>query len=176
MNLRYLWRTWAACLIACLPILILLLVPQLMRSRAGSASSLMLGVALLLALLVAAFVCAPVMSAWLSPAPGWRPRTALRAAGAVWRRRTRDAAFALLAGIGIYAAGQVIGYLLAEAVPHVHDNPAFATDPSLPRWIVDYPAFVLQAVVLYAMTTAAVAVYAWRMRALSLRSAAVTEP
>ena len=33
---RALFRTWTAALLACLPILVLLLVPSLMRSRAGS--------------------------------------------------------------------------------------------------------------------------------------------
>lgn len=172
MNIRYLWRTWLACLIACLPILVLLLMPQLMRSRAGGTSSLMIGVGLLLVLLVAAFVCAPLMSAWLAPAPGWQPRSALRAAGALWRGRTGQAALALLAGIGIYTVGQVAGYALAQAVPYVHDNPAFAADPRLSPWIIDYPAFALQAVVLYTLTTLAVAVYAWRMRSLSVQGAA----
>ncbi|MFB7251667.1 hypothetical protein [Microbacterium sp. NPDC056234] len=169
MNIGNLWRTWLACLIACLPILVLLLVPQLMRSRAGSSSSLMIGVGVLLILIVAAFVCAPLMSAWLAPAPGWRPRSALRATGALWRRRTGRSVLALSAGIGVYAIGQIIGYALAQAVPHVHDNPAFATDPSQSPWLIDYPAFALQAVVIYAMTTLAVAVYAWQMRALNTR-------
>ena len=35
MNIRYLWRTWLACLIACLPILVLLLMPQLAVSVLG---------------------------------------------------------------------------------------------------------------------------------------------
>ncbi|MGF6823223.1 hypothetical protein M2317_002134 [Microbacterium sp. ZKA21] len=171
MTFRNLWRTWFACLVLCLPILALLLVPQLMRSRAGSSASLMLGVSALLVLLVAAFVFAPAASAWSSPAPGWQPRIALRTTRALWRRRTGASVLALIAGLGIYAIGQIAGYALAEAVPHVHENPVFAADRSQSPWIIDYPAFALQAFALYAMTTLAVAVYAWSMRALSLRAA-----
>lgn len=134
----------------------------------------MIGVGLLLILLIAAFVLAPAISAWLSPAPRWRPRSALRTAGTVWRRQPGRALLALSAGFGVYAIGQVVGYGLAQALPHVHDNPAFATDPGQAPWIIDYPAFVLQAVVLYAMTALAVAVYAWRMRALGTRVPALT--
>lgn len=169
VTFRNLWRTWLACLVLCLPILALLLVPQLVRSRAGSSASLMLGVGALLVLLVAGFVFAPAASAWSSPAPGWQPRSALRATRVLWRRRTGASGLALTAGIGVYAIGQIAGYALAQAIPHVHDNPAFAADRSQSPWIIDYPAFALQAFALYAMTTLGVAVYAWLMRALSLR-------
>ena len=169
MTFRNLWRTWLACLVLCLPILALLLVPQLMRSRSGGSASLVLGVGALLVLLVAAFMFAPAASAWSSPAPGWQARSAPRVTRALWRRRTGASVLALTAGIGVYAIGQIVGYALAQAVPHVHDNPAFAADPSQSPWIIHYSAFALQAVVLYATTTLGVAVYAWMMRALSLR-------
>ncbi|HWV48867.1 MAG TPA: hypothetical protein VN035_05365, partial [Microbacterium sp.] len=93
----------------------------------------------------------------------------LRATRVLWRRRTGASGLALTAGIGVYAIGQIAGYALAQAIPHVHDNPAFAADRSQSPWIIDYPAFALQAFALYAMTTLGVAVYAWLMRALSLR-------
>ncbi|NEE21927.1 hypothetical protein G3M58_87640, partial [Streptomyces sp. SID7499] len=56
-------RTSAACLVANLPLLALMLVPQLMRSRAGSEALLMVGMVLLLALVVVAVVFAPEVSA-----------------------------------------------------------------------------------------------------------------
>jgi hypothetical protein len=168
--------SWLAHLIGCLPLLALLLIPQLMRSRAGSEQLLMVGTGLLLVLLTAAFVLAPLMTAWSAPVRGrWEPRTALRATAAVWRHRRGSATIALLAGIAIYAAGQAVGYGVGSAVPYVSDNPQHLTDPGQPAWLIHYPAYVLQAVVLYLATTLAVAVYGWRMRSLTLqRATAVT--
>lgn len=169
MTYPSLLRTWAACLIGCLPLLVLLLIPQLMRSRAGSGALLGLGMTLLLVLLVGAFVVAPALSAWLAPVPRrWTPSTALRSAGALWRTRTGSAVGALALAVVIYAAGQAAGYGLAELAPYVSDNPAHLSDPTAPAWIIHYPAFALQAFVLYLTTTAAVAFYAWRIRGLHL--------
>ncbi|SKC81884.1 hypothetical protein [Krasilnikoviella flava] len=174
MNPRTFARTWLGCLVGCLPLLVLLLVPQLMRSRAGSEQLLMIGTGLLLVLLTAAFVLAPVMAAWSAPVRGaWEPRTALRATAVAWRRRRGGATIALLGGIAIYAGGQALGYWIGSAVPYVSDNPEHLTDPSQPLWVIHYPAYVLQAVVLYLATTLAVAVYGWRMRSLSLQRAAM---
>lgn len=170
MNLGTFARSWLAHLIGCLPLLALLLVPQLMRSRAGSEQLLMIGTGLLLILLTAAFVLAPLAAAWSAPVRGsWEPRTALRATAAAWRHRRGSATIALLAGVVIYAGGQTVGYWVGSAVPYVSDNPAHLTDPSQPAWIIHYPAYVLQAIVLYLVTTLAVAVYSWRMRSLSLQ-------
>ncbi|WP_435736905.1 hypothetical protein V5D56_19390 [Cellulosimicrobium sp. PMB13] len=172
MNLRTFARTWLACLIGCLPLLALLLVPQLMRSRAGSEQLLIIGTGLLLILLTAAFAFAPLMAAWFAPVRGsWEPQTALRATTVVWRHRRRSATIALLAGIAMYAGGQAAGYWIGSAVPYVTDNPEHLTDPSQPLWLIHYPAYVLQAMALYLATTLAVAVYGWRIRALNLQRA-----
>jgi len=173
VDFRTFARSWLACLIGCLPLLALLLVPQLMRSRAGSEQLLMVGTGLLLVLLTAAFVFAPLMTAWFAPVRGsWEPRTALGATARVWRHRKGSATIALLAGIAVYAGGQAVGYWLGSAVPYVSDNPEHLTDPSQPLWVIHYPAYVLQAIVLYLATTLAVAVYGWRMRTLSLQPSA----
>lgn len=169
MSLVTFLRGWAAVAVGCLPLFALMLTPQLMRSRAGSESLLMIGMPLLLALLVAAIVFAPAMNAMAAPVAGrWEPRTALKSAREVWRRRTGQAWLALGALVLVYGAGQAIGYALGEAVPYVHDNPASATDPAAPLWIIDYPAYALQALVLYAITTLAIAIYAARLRALAV--------
>ncbi|GAA1805589.1 hypothetical protein [Agromyces neolithicus] len=163
-------RGWVAIAVGCLPLAALMLVPQLMRSRAGSESLLIVGMLALLALLAAAIVLAPVLSAAAAPvAGGWEPRSALRSARDVWRRRAGQAWLEFAALVLVYGAGQAIGYVIGAAVPYVHDNPASATDPMAPRWIIDYPAYALQAVVLYATTTLAIAVYAARLRSLALR-------
>ncbi|WP_156891372.1 hypothetical protein [Agromyces subbeticus] len=169
MNSRTFLRTWLACLIGCIPLLVLLLIPQLVRSRASDERLLALGVGLLLLLVTAAFVLAPVMSAWLAPVrESWVPQTALRVAASVWRQSTGGAVIALLAGIAIYAGGQAAGYWLGSVVPYVSDNPDFAADPSQQRWLIHYPAFALQAIVLYLASTLAVAFYGWRVRSLHL--------
>ncbi|TQM18511.1 hypothetical protein FB391_3892 [Microbacterium kyungheense] len=161
-------RTWAAVVLGCLPLLALLLVPQLMRSRAGSETLLMLGVLALFLVLAAAVALAPVMSALAAPVEGvWQPRTALRSARRVWRTRPGQSWLALGLFALVYVTGQVVGYALGEAVPYVRDNPQAAGDPSAPLWVIDYPAYALQAIVIYLFTTLALAVYAARLRALA---------
>ncbi|MCS3844724.1 hypothetical protein [Microbacterium sp. AK031] len=170
MNIGTLLRSWLACTLGCLPLLILLLVPKLMRSRAGDERLLLIGTALLLLLLVAAFVCAPIMTAWFDPVRGnWDRRTALRSTRRGWRHSTGGAVIALCVGILIYALGQMAGYMLGTLVPYVSDNPAHVSDPSQPRWVIHYTAYALQALILYAVATLAVAWYGWRMRTLHLR-------
>lgn len=164
-------RSWAVIALGCLPIFALMLVPQLMRSRAGSESLLMVGVLALFALLAAAVVAAPVLSAIAAPSSQkgeWMPRTALRQTAAVWRRRAGQAWLALGGFVLLYGLGQAIGYAVGAAVPYVSDNPAFASDPDAARWIIDYPAYALQAIVLYACTTLALTAYAARIRSLAL--------
>ncbi|MDQ0642201.1 hypothetical protein [Microbacterium murale] len=171
MNSGSFLRIWIGCVLGCLPILALLLVPQLMRSRAGDEQLLLIGTALLAVLLIGAFVCAPIMAAWFSPVRGGRePRAAWRCARGVWQQRRGGAMIALAAGATIYVAGQVIGYIVGALVPYVSDNPAHLTDQSQSPWIIHYPAYALQAGVLYVMTTLAVAVYSWRLRSLRLSS------
>ncbi|MFE6736757.1 hypothetical protein [Microbacterium sp. NPDC057650] len=176
MHLRILLRTWLVCLFVLLPLLALLLVPQLMRSRAGSEQLLFLGTGLLLALLIVAFVFAPVLSSVAAPESGrWDRRTGMRTGGEVWRKRTGRAAAALVAGIAVYAFGQAVGYGVGVIVPYIEDNPAHVTDPTQSPWILHYPAYALQAVVLYAATTLAVALYAALLRATE-RAAALRAP
>lgn len=165
-------RIQAAVMLGCLPLLGLLLVPQLMRSRAGTESLLMVGVVALLVMLVAGVVLAPVMSAFAAPVDGvWQPRTALGATRRVWRSRRAQAWLALGLFVLIYAAGQIAGYALGSAVPYVHDNPAFPGDPTASPWVIDYPAYALQAVALYLFTTLGLAVYAARLRSLAVAGA-----
>lgn len=82
--------------------------------------------------------------------------------------RTGQAWLTLGVAVLIYAAAQVVGYWVGAAVPSVSDNPAFGTDASASRWLIDYPAYALQAVTIYAITTLAVAWYGWRIRSLAL--------
>ena len=89
----------------------MLLIPELMRSRAGSEQLLMIGTLALLGLLVTAFILAPVMSAIAAPvAERWVPRSAFRGSRAVWRSRTGQAWLALGGAVLVYAAAQAVGY------------------------------------------------------------------
>ncbi|MGI9824450.1 hypothetical protein [Agromyces sp. Marseille-Q5079] len=162
-------RTWLVSIVVCIPLLALLLIPELMRSRAGGEQLLMIGTLALLGLLVAAFILAPVMSAIAAPvAERWTPRSALSATRAVWRSRTGQAWLALGGAVLVYAAAQAVGYWVGAVVPSVRDNPAFGSGASAARWVIDYPAYALQAVTIYAITTLAVAWYGWRIRVISL--------
>ena len=53
-------------------------------------------------------------------------------------------------------------------MPSVRDNPAFGSAESGARWVIDYPAYALQAVTIYAIATLAIAWYGWRIRGISL--------
>lgn len=166
--------TWLTSIVACLPLFALLLVPELMRSRAGSEQLLMIGTFALLVLLVAAFIAAPWMSAVAAPvAERWMPRSALAKTRAVWRSRGGHAWLSLGVAVLIYAAAQAVGYWVGAAVPSVSDNPAFGADESEARWLIDYPAYALQAVTIYVLATLAIAWYGWRMRSLALDSTGV---
>jgi hypothetical protein len=165
-------RVWAVVALGCLPLLALLLVPQLMRSRAGSEALLMVGVPAMFAVLAAAVVIAPILSAFGAPVDRvWEPRTALAGARRVWRTRRAQSWLALGVFALIYVVGQIVGYAVGSVAPYVHDNPAFADDPAASRWVIDYPAYALQASVIYVFTTLALAAYASRLRTLAVADA-----
>ncbi|WP_203580878.1 hypothetical protein [Microbacterium hibisci] len=162
-------RTWIVSIVGCLPLLILLLIPELMRSRAGSEQLLIVGSLTLLVLLAAAFVFAPLMSAIAAPVTGrWTPRSALRRTRAVWSSRRGQAWLAVGGALLVYGAAQAVGYWVGAIAPSVRDNPAFGSGGSDARWIIDYPAYVLQAATIYAITTLAIASYGWRIRVICL--------
>lgn len=170
--MRVFLRTWLGVAIYSLPLLVLLLVPQLMRSRAGSEQLLFIGIALLLVLLVACTYVSPIASAWLAPhPPDWTRRTAIANTRAVWRTRRTDAVLALAGLIVVYGIGQIAGFGLAEVLPHVTDNPDFVDGGTESRWNIHYGPYVVQAVLIYAFTTAGLAWYATR-----IRRAAATAP
>ncbi|MDQ0987773.1 hypothetical protein [Streptomyces sp. V2I9] len=164
-------RTYGACLAVNLPLLVLTLIPQLMRSRAGSESLLMVGMALLLTLVVGAVVLAPEVSARVAPGGShWRPGGARGRVRVLIRESRRTYLWRLGEFVALYIAAQGVGGLVAWLLPHVADNPAHATDPTASAWIIDYPNYAIQAVVMYACICFALAWYATRLRAESARS------
>ncbi len=165
---RALLLTYAAAVPACFPILALLLVPSLMRSRAGSEALLAIGSTLFLILIVAALIAAPVISAVAAPVvPHWERGTATDTVRAL--RRSRPRTFWWTAGefFAIVIASQLAGLGVALVAPPVASNPARATDPTAPAWIVDYPNYALQACVIYLVICLAVAWYGTRLRTRS---------
>jgi hypothetical protein len=156
-----------ASLVANLPMLALLLVPQLLRSRAGSETLLLVGSTLYIALIVIALAIAPRVSALAAPKPErWTPQTASRTArmlarthpGAVWRRVGEWFLFFVLA--------QMAGVFVAGLLPYVLDNPAFGA-PGDPRWVVQYRNYAAQALVIYLFSCLSFAWFGARLRQLS---------
>ncbi|MFJ6609305.1 hypothetical protein ACIQPT_03410 [Streptomyces sp. NPDC091289] len=166
-------RTFAACLAVNVPLLALLLIPQLMRSRAGSEALLTVGLLLLLALVVGAVTLAPEVSAKVAPAgPDWLPGGARARVRALRREDRRTYLWRLGEFVALYVAAQGVGGIVAWLLPHVADNPAHVTDPTASAWVIDYPNFATQAVAMYVCICFALAWYATRLRAESVRSAA----
>ncbi|NUV70365.1 MULTISPECIES: hypothetical protein [unclassified Streptomyces] len=171
LDSRALARTFAACLAVNVPILALLLIPQLMRSRAGSEALLTVGLLLLLTLVVGAVMLAPEVSARVAPAgPHWLPGGARARVRALRCENRRTYLWRLGEFVALYVAAQGVGGLIAWLLPHVADNPAHAADPTAPAWIVDYPNYAAQAGAMYVCICFALAWYGTRLRAESVRS------
>src|SRR5262245_43987606 len=85
-------RVFVASTIANLPMLALLLVPQLMRSRAGSETLLLFGATLYLVLVATALRTTPLVTAWAAPkGESWSPRNVNAAVRTI--RRVQPRAF-----------------------------------------------------------------------------------
>ncbi|MFC9028294.1 hypothetical protein [Streptomyces arboris] len=168
---RALARTFAACLAVNVPLLALLLIPQLMRSRAGSEALLAVGLLLLFALVVGAVVFAPEVSAKVAPVgPHWLPGRARARVRALRHESRRTYLWRLGEFVALYIAAQGVGGLIAWLLPHVADNPAHAADPTASAWIIDYPNYAVQAGAMYVCICFALAWYATRLRADSGRA------
>ncbi len=163
-------RTYGAGLAANLPLLALLLTPQLMRSRAGSEALLAVGTVLLIALVVAAVVVAPEVSARVAPGDGgWRFGTARLRVRELRRQHRRPYVWRLGEFVALYAVAQGVGGVVVWLLPNVSPDPAFGVDPAAGRWVIDYPNFAVQAVSIYLVLCLATAWYACRVRQLALR-------
>ena len=160
-------RSFLASTVANLPMLGLLLVPQLMRSRAGSETLLLVGSTLYLVLVAAALFTSPRVSAWAAPlGDSWSPRTAGATVGAL--RRRWPLAFWQRVGewFVLFLAGQAAGYLLAAVLPPVEDNPRFGLEGES-RWLLDYDRYALQAVTIYVFSCLSFAWLGTRLRAMA---------
>ncbi|WP_448317306.1 hypothetical protein [Streptomyces sp. CO7] len=160
-------RTWAAALIAQLPLLGVFLLPWGRSRYEGGGETAAAVVWLALAAgLVAAVVYVPEVCARAAPAgPDWLPG---RARHAVARLR-RDDRRAYLRAFGelvvLYAGAQALGGLVTVLHPYVRDAPAAVAGAGGHPWEFDYGAFAVQAVALYFGVCGATAWYACRLRA-----------
>jgi|SRR5687768_15655472 len=162
-------RTFLASTIANVPMLCLLLVPQLLRSRAGSETLLMLGTTLYLGLIVVALVTTPRLTARVAPhGESWSPSTAGASVHAI--RRGRPLAFWRRLGEWclLFVAGQAAGFVVAELFPYIEQNPRFG-DPAQPRWLLHHGHYALQAVTVYLLSCLSFAWWGTRLRALTLQ-------
>lgn len=149
----------AAFAVVDLPLLALLLTPQLMRSRVeawpGASTA---GIAVFVLLPFVVLWLAPAVAATVRPAPGWTPRTAQRAVGRLVRRRPRTWARLLGEYLLLLVASQLLGGLVAALLPH------FRRDPATPdAWLFSYPPYALQAVLMWSVLCVAHAWYAARV-------------
>jgi hypothetical protein len=168
------FRTYIASLIIYAPLLVLLLIPQLMRSRAGSESQLLIGTTIFSVLCIGVFLTSSMLSARTAPVkPGWQPGTVRRTVKAMWHNQRlafllRAAEFWVL-----FVLVQAVGLAIAEALPYVWANPEHAINPSVHAWIIDYPNYAVQAIAIYFGICLAATWYSLRLRQLSTHASRV---
>ena len=166
--LPVLGRAFVASIVANLPMFALLLVPQLMRSRAGSETLLAIGTLLYLALITVALLITPRVTARVAPNEGWSPSTANATVHRVFRTQPR--AFWQRVGewFVLFALAQGAGLLVAWFLPYVSDNPGFGI-PGQSRWVIDYSNYFIQAVTVYLVSCFSFAWLGARLRDLAAR-------
>lgn len=159
-------RAFLASIVANLPMFALLLVPQLMRSRAGSETLLAIGTVVYLGLITVALVTTPRVTARAAPNEGWSPSTANATVHRIFQ--TQRGAFWLRMGEWciLFALGQGAGLLIAGLLPYVADNPRFGI-PGQSRWIILYRNYFVQAVTIYLFSCFSFAWLGLRFRALA---------
>jgi len=161
-------RVTLASFVANLPMLALLLVPQLMRSRAGSETLLFVGATLYCALIVIAVTTAPRVSAWAAPrVEAWTRRTAGHKARDIRRTRGRDFWQRVGEWLLLFLLAQAAGLFVAWLMPYVWDNPEFGA-PGEPRWIVGYRNYAIHALAIYLFSCLSFAWFGARLRQFSI--------
>jgi hypothetical protein len=131
-------RAVLSAVVATLPVLVLLLIPQFVHGGAGDPALTALGGPVLNALFLAAIILFPKLNGALDPeVPDWTSSTAMAATGRVWRTRVWFAILAALALLAIFAAGQTAAYFVGLSSPAIVDG------------VLDYGRFLLQELVVY---------------------------
>jgi len=117
--MRFLRAAFSA-VVATLPVLVILLVPALVRGDAPGGTAAGIGSTILNAAFIAAVILVPKVNGWLDPeVPDWTSASAMAATGQVWRNRIWLALLAVLALLGIFAAGQTAAYFLGIGAPAI---------------------------------------------------------
>ena len=148
--------------------LALLLVPQLLRSRAGSETLLFVGSTFYCALIVIALTTAPLVSAWAAPkAEPWTTRTACGTTREIRRTQGRDFWQRVGEWFLFFVLAQAAGFFVEWLMPYVWDNPAFGA-PGEPRWILSYRNYVAHALTIYLFSCLSFAWFGTRIRQLCL--------
>jgi len=157
-----------ATLVVNLPMLALLLFPQLMRSRAGSETLLLLGTTLYLALVAIALTIAPRVSAWTAPrSDKWVPGTVSRTIRELRQKHVRDFWQRVGEWFLLFLVAQAVGFVVAWLMPYVSDNPQFGSLGES-RWIVHYGNYAVHAVTIYLFSCFSFAWLGARLRQLAL--------
>ena len=155
-------------LLANIPMLVLLLLPQLMRSRAGSEALLFVGTTLYCVLIAVALMTSAPVSAWAAPVTEvWTPGTASRMTRLLWRTEPR----AFWQRVGewflFFVLAQAAGFYVGWLLPYVQDNPDFVATGE-PRWLIRYDNYALHVVTIYLFSCLSFAWFGTRLRELAL--------
>ncbi len=129
--------------------LALLLVPQLMRSRAGSEALLFVGTTLYFGLIAVALMTAAPLSAWATPVTDvWTPGTASRMTRLLWWTEPREFWQRVGEWFLFFVLAQAAGFYVGWLMPYVQDNPDFVAAGEA-RWLIRYDNYALHVVTIY---------------------------
>ena len=166
-SLASLRRGFLTSLVANIPMLVLLLIPQLMRSRAGSEALLFVGTGLYIGLVAVALMTAAPVSA----GPHQKQTCGLPApqVNDTPPRRTEPRECWRRAGewFLLFVIAQAVGFSVGWLIPYVRDNPDFVTAGE-PRWLIRYDRYALHAVTIYLFSCLSFAWFGTRLRQLAL--------
>jgi|SRR5690606_3548313 len=155
-------RSYAALFVVGLPLAAVMLTPGLMRSRVEFLPGVSkIGIFAFLALSVALVLAAPVVSAVVDPAPGWRRDTVRRVGRALRRELPRRWWLRLGEAALIFLGSQLVGGMLAWMIPYIWRDEAGT------GWVLHHPNYALQAVSMYLVIVLAAAWFGTRLRALA---------
>jgi hypothetical protein len=160
-------RCYLAVLLVGAPLAALLLTPGLMRSRVALLPGITsIGIAAFLGLSLLLVALAPLLSARVAPAAGWRVGLVRRVVPALRREMPRQWWSRVGEALLIFIASQLIGGLIAWMMPYIWSDPTSTTDNVI--WVLHYPNYATQAVSIYLVICLAAAWYATRLRQLAL--------
>ncbi|KAA9152080.1 hypothetical protein F6B41_00955 [Microbacterium lushaniae] len=152
-----------AILVFALPVLAIMLVPDLMRSRAGlGTTGILIGLPIYAMLVLAAVVLAPWVSTLAgAERPDWTPSSVRRSIRRL--RRAHPAAFWMRIGIllAMCILSQAAGLVFAELVPYAVAQSDAGGGAS---WRIAYGPYAAQAIIIFAIFVAGLVTFALGLR------------